>query len=424
MGVLSSLLAHMIGTWEPFVGSKISTFWDNRLPDAELSAIELFVLRSWGISPSIPVELMPSGGVEDDAAFEDLGFEPIEDVTDLPWDRNPAALVNTLALPYRGARVRRGYVDPYYGQVYSRDFLVECEAIYRPVKAGTGTFGHLSVPFRAVPRYFVGSYAELAFLLNRIHETLHGHLPSTDLTLYRGQTSEYTLRRSDAARVKLYGSADAIEPSLLPSATRRSTSEQTFMAFRSLVEMAVDMGEVSPPGFGDKSTWSTIKGDQLKVAFGQHYGLATQALDLTDSPLIACWFASTELRPGAGGEFQATPVADDNTCVVYVFRPGSGAGAPIDVTLSPNARPALQQGWVTPSTWGWRSNRAATRLAAAVYFPGSVRADLAADMPTTQRLFAPSDVDGLTYLAKRIGGRLPDSPITRELSRDLYGVVT
>jgi hypothetical protein len=422
MAVLSSFIGLVLDTWQKAVDLGTQTFWSSRLPDEALSAIELFILRVWGLPIGLPSGVSPSQSLGETPSLSHLELDHVEDVSDLPWEKNPRTTVNETARFVLPPRVHTGLADPFYGHVYSHDFLSENDAVYRARKLTEGTFGHLSVPFRTVPRYFADSATTLITLLEEnsqsaIAASLDGGVP-----LYRGQNREHTLQRPRATRLKLFGDAHAIEPSLLPSGTRRSTPAAAAMAFNSLIEVAVEES-AKKPDFYDHETWSTFRGDNLKTSFAQHYGLATPSLDLTEYFLVACWFATTRLQPVSPGILRASAVADDDICVIYVFRPNIDAGAPIDVRMSPYGRPARQRGWVTTNTWGWRSNDAARHLEAAVYFEGRLRHELKPMLPQSDQLFVPQGSDGLMDLALYIGNRLPDSPITDALLRDLYSVV-
>lgn len=422
MAVFSSFIGLVLNTWQEAVDSGIQTFWSSRLPDEAQSAIELFILRVWGLPIGLPLGLTPSQPPSATRGPSHLDLDHVDHVSDLPWEKNPQATVNQTASFVLPPRVQAGLVDPFYGHVYSYDFLSENDAIYRARKLTDGSFGYLSVPFRTVPRYFADSSNTLITLLEEnsqraVSTSLDGGVP-----LYRGQTQEYRLPRSRETRLKLFGDAHAIEPSLLPSATRRCTPAETTMAFNSLIEAAVEASRIKPPSY-DHDTWYTVRGDNLKTSFAQHYGLATPSLDLTSDFLIACWFATTRLQPESPGILRASPVADDDICVIYVFRPHMDAGAPIDVQLSPYGRPARQHGWVTTNTWGWRSNEAARHLEAAVYFEGRLRHELEPVLPQVDELFVPHGSDILMDLALSIGNRLPGSPITEALLHDLYRVI-
>lgn len=422
MAVLSSFIGLVLDTWQEAVDSGFQTFWSSRLPDEAQSAVELFILRVWGLPVGLSFGMIPSQSSGETSSLSHLELDHVDDVSDLPWEKNPRATVNETAHFVLPPRVNAGYVDPFYGHVYSHDFLSENDAVYRARKLADGPFGHLSVPFRTVPRFFANAATTLLALLEEKSKSAMSASLDGGVPLYRGQTREHSLSRSRETRIKLFGDARAIEPSLLPSGTRRSTPAAASMAFSSLVEAAVQASPIKPYSY-DHETWSTFRGDNLKTSFGQHYGLATPSLDLTEDFLVACWFATTKLQLASPGIFRASPVADDDICVIYVIRPHIDAGAPIDVRMSPHARPALQSGWVTTNTWGWRSNDAARHLEAAVYFPGRLRHELKPVLPQADQLFAPRDSDILMDLALSIGERLPNSPITDALLRDLYRVV-
>lgn len=422
MAVLSSFIGLVFDTWQAMADLGAQTFWSSRLPDETLSAIELFILRAWGLPIGLPSGMSHSRVPSETPSLSHLELDHVDDVSDLPWEKNPRAIVNETAGFAPPPRLHVGFADPFYGHVYSHDFLSENDAVYRARKLTAGPFGHLSVPFRTVPRYFADSVDTLLSLLEESSQSAKSKSLDGGVPLYRGQTREHSLRRSPETRLKLFGDADAIEPSLLPSGTRRSTPAVAFMAFSSLIEAAVESSPTKPPAY-DHKIWSTYCGDNLKTSFAQHYGLATPSLDLTEDFLVACWFATTRLQLAAPGILQATPVADDDTCVIYVLRPHPDVGAPIDVMTSPHSRPARQRGWVTTNTWGWRSNDAARHLEAAIYFRGRLRHELKPVLPQSDQLFVPHGSDILMDLAQSIGSRVPHSPITDAIQRDLYRVV-
>lgn len=419
MAVLSSFIGLVLDNWQKTVDLGTPTFWRSRLPDETQSAIELFILRVWGLPIGLPFGMSQSPSAT--RSLSHLDLHHVDDVSDPPWEKNPQPTVNRTASYVLPPRVQAGLVDPFYGHVYSYDFLSENDAIYRAKKRTDGSFGYLSVPFRTVPRYFADSADTLITLLEENSQRAMSTSLDGGVPLYRGQTQEYTLPRSRETRFKLFGDAHAIEPSLLPSGTRNSTPAEATMAFNSLIEAAVEVSRIKPPSY-DHDTWYTVRGDNLKTSFAQHYGLATPSLDLTSYFLVACWFATTRLLPESPGILRASPVADDDICVIYVFRPHMDAGAPIDVKLSPYGRPARQHGWVTTNTWGWSSNDAARHLEAAVYFEGRLRHELKPVLPQADELFVPHGSDILMDLALSIGNRLPNSLITKALLRDLYRV--
>lgn len=420
LSVLSTFVRAVFDTWQQAVDMGLRTYWQNKLPDEVPTAIELFVLREWGL-PLMPFEsdandspsYISSSSRE---GLAGLNLEPVADIGDLPWELNPDPLVNPTAIAALPARTRGALADPYYGHVFSNDFWRGNEAPYRPRMPLSAPYGVLSVPFRHVQRFYATTGREVVALCTAIAQEVAQRSSQETTALFRGQTREYTLPRNAETLEALYGSSDVIEPSLLPSASRRRSTLSTRMAFGSLLEIA------SVPHIPDmKETWGSFLGDQRKVAFAQHYGLATHALDLTDELRVALWFALTHLARGNGTDYVATPVDADNISVMYVMRSGEFDSKAIDIVHSSSSRPARQRGWISAGSWGWQSNRVAKHLAAAVYFPGSIRDNL--DLPETAELFSPPDAEHLTLQAYSLCARTLSNPISDEMARDLYSVV-
>ena len=424
LSVLSTCVRAVFGTWQHVVDRGMRTYWLNKLPDEVPTAIELFVLRQWGL-PLLPFEsdmsfesdATDSPNSSSPAELALLDLEPVADVSDLPWECNPDPTLNQTAKVTLPARHRGGLADRFYGHIFSNDFWRDNEAPYRARRTPMpAPYGVLSVPFREIPRFHATSGREVVELCTSIAQEIAEQSPQGTAVLFRGQTAEYTLPRNAETLEALYGRSDVIEPSLLPSGSRRTSTLRARMAFGSLVELA------SAPQIADSTaTWRSFPGDQRKVAFAQHYGLATYALDLTDQLGVALWFALTDLARGTGSDYTATSVDASNASVLYILQSGEFDSKAIDIVHSPSSRPARQRGWVSAGSWGWQSNRAAKHLAAAVYFPGSIRDGLT--LPDTADLFSPPDAESLTLQAHALCTRAPSNPVSDELARDLYSVV-
>lgn len=417
LAVFGSFVRRVFDTWQQVVDLGMNTYWQNRLPDEVLTVIELFVLREWGL-PLMPFgadALLVTGGPKSDT-YVGLDLEPVANVEDLPWEKNPDPTLNPTAFAVLPARERSALVDPFYGHVFTDDFWRDNTAPYSPRRPVTSPYGALSVPFRQIPRYHATSAREVVDLCTHIARAVSEEGPPGTTVLFRGQTHEYTLARNSETIERLYGRSDVIEPSLLPSASRRASSLRTRTAFGSLVEL------ISAPQTADlRETWSSFLGDQRKIAFAQHYGLATHALDLTDHLGVALWFALTHLGASSGSDFTATPVDADNESVIYILRSGEFDSRAIDVVRSRTSRPARQRGWVSAGSWGWQSNRTAKQIAAAVYFPGTTRNAL--PLPSTTDLFSPPAAELLTLHAETLRTRAPHNPISDEMAHELYSVV-
>lgn len=417
LNVFATFVRAVFTTWQGALDAGARTYWENKLPDEATTSIELFILRGWGV-PVAPFAALETGEGAAKRVIEGLDLEPVDSVDDLPWERNPDPFVNQSAFVSVPARESGGLADRFYGHVFSNDFWEAVDAPYRPRRRmePLPPYGVLSVPFREIPRLYASSADELLAMCSSIARHVSKQGTGVNRILFRGQTREYTLPRDKTTLKALYGRDDVIEPSLVPSASRRPPSSATQMAFASVLELA----SVSPAA--QQATWRSILGDRQKVAFAQHYGLATDALDLTEDVKVALWFALTRLDAATENDFVASPVDEDNVSVLYLFRVGEFDARAIDVVDSPSSRPALQRGWVSSGSWGWRANRAATRLEAAIYFPGSVRNALA--LPATTELFRPPTDEPVTRIAQELLERLPESVVGAELARALYSIVT
>lgn len=420
-GVLTSLVDRIAQAWVPLTGNEIQLSLQSRMPDRVTAGIEYFLVQSLGISgytQSRPADIKASPEVD----FESTaGFRRVEDIANLPYLSNPLPIVNPGPGTFSDIDDAHGWADPYYGHVFTNRFLTARNAIYEPIRTVEGNYGHLAIPFKTVPRYFVESVDQLKGKIGALAHAIESRKPGRGPVLFRGQTHEYALNRPDGATLALYGKRDAIEPSLLPSSTRRLASDSTYAAFATYLEIALTNRRGLDTAV-ETVDWATIQGDLTKVAFAQHYGLPTNALDLTVDPRTAMWFASTELTY-EDGRFVANPVSEGNICVIYLLWPGRNVGHPIKLPSAALIRPRQQDGWVTPSTWGWRANQAAAEIAAAIYFPGSLRPELLSDLPPTERLFPRQADDLVMMLPAMLASYAQTNPITQEMKENLYRVI-
>ncbi|MDD0856723.1 FRG domain-containing protein [Arthrobacter alpinus] len=225
---------------------------------------------------------------------------------------------------------------------------------------------------------------ELALIAKAVVEKdsrLYGGRP----LLFRGQNHEYLLGRKPAALDLLYEDPFALEPSLLPSQSRRVSGHNAVAAFnatlQSLLSSLVDLKA------GEVRIWPTRFGDYVKTGIAQHYGLATPALDLTTDLSTAVWFALNQLGHGKGQKLETTSVPDEQLSVIYFFVPNTRNFQTIEVGGSMKMRQVAQHGWLHTSGWGLRQNRIAESLMLAVYLPGALAASLSGHLPTSEDLF-------------------------------------
>lgn len=445
MQVLGSYVSSMLSDWLPFVGRGLRTFYVPKMPDPDLVAIEISMLkaldmpialqsggslhiRSGAITNPVGIQMgHPRVNAFSDEAAAEQGFVRLaQSSEDWPLS-NVFAIVNELGAGSKTPDTYSGdlFSDPYYGQSYNSSVLSAGVSPYRASVAkpeGSPSTSALSVPFRQVPRLQASSVAELRMVLSQFVDMSHMLIQGRSklLPLFRGQTHEYLLPRSSEARHMLYGDPNVLEPSLLPSSARRSISMRGAQAFSAVAEIAVDHatnGFESPEG----RIWGGASGDLLKSAFAQHYGLPTTSLDLTVSASTAIWFATTRLVNDVDG-FAAIPVDAGSTCVIYCFAPQEDLHHPIHAGGLSWSRPNRQQGWVSPMGWGNSSNRIARYLLGAVYFPGSLRGDIEHQLPSANFLFPGGVYDPVLAMTARISREAPESSISAELDRNLYFV--
>jgi hypothetical protein len=446
--VLSNLLRQMYDAWAPIAMRGISTTPNLKAPDHVVAALETFVIACLGasIQPVAHAEAHARLGATT-MSVRDLradvprtaphgtDFVRLPAGEPIPWAQNPGFLIDESTRPliaHPECDSEDLFVEPFYGQMYHESVLANNVGIFLPSVGGqpaslpviplaapAANYGWLHVPFRKVPRILVHSFAELEATIAGLRALHRQHAPGVAPILFRGQTREYRLPRTETARRVLYDDPSVVEPALLTSASRRKTSTHAFAAFAAVVQADL-LSRLPRLEEGDTTIWPTSIGDALKVALGQHYGLATDALDWTSDPLVALWFALTRLSSGGTGQLEASPVEPDAETVVYVAvrEPGHSSRAELaDVEM---LRPSRQRGWITGTSWGLNSNRVARYLIAAVYIPGSLRDELEPRLPTAKDLFPADPDDRLVGLLHRLCAQVPDSSITAELGRDLY----
>jgi hypothetical protein len=196
-------------------------------------------------------------------------------------------------------------------------------------------------------------------------------------TMWRGQAREYPLQRPPADKLKLYGDADAAEPSLLPSASRGTLRFEDYMAaWLGLVDVFVDkhleaFATTYVPSTitrlrEEHDAWRSSYNFKLwAFAAAQHYGLPSTGLDLTSNPEVALFFALHRLKPGPGGKTVIERAKDTDRPVIYVL--GIHDNDLLrDKDLGPAwlqaSRPKAQDAFFFGTAWGEASNRAAERI--------------------------------------------------------------
>jgi len=285
----------------------------------------------------------------------------------------------------------------------------------------------LRVPFRRIPIIELNSLEEaLAFGANNA-----SHDPRVT-GMWRGQPQHYPLPRDPLDKLRLYGESDVNEPSLLPSAGRRSIYfpdvaeawcglldlyiEERLAAF-ALTETQTRLRELRREAENFASGYNYRA---WALATAQHYGLPSVGLDLTSDIQVALYFALNRI------------VMDPNTGVISVHRV-SAAEDPIiyglgvfeydlleDEKLAPAwltcARPRAQKAFFFGSAWGDSVNAAADR----VYIAARLKNHSAWQCPiTTEQAFPSTGDDTFLAFLLRAKERFRE-PMMADLLRQIY----
>ena len=338
--------------------------------------------------------------------------------------------VDTASLP-RSSSSADMIVDTYYGFTYD-SWVSDAKAVYGKTKdlphyAGEEleNYGFLRVPFRRVPRRIVKSQAELEFIVNSIVSAD----PDIKLLL-RGQNREYRLSRSKETLIALYGDANAIEPSLLPSSTRRSLDYDIIAAewFAIIQDFMHEYGAEIAKTLTRRAT-SEMYEEQAKIkttynlalfalALAQHYGLPSVGLDVTTNIDTALFFALSDfsMSPTDNHLHICKPAPTNSEFpVIYLLSEGSRAHLNYDQFRPkwfPTVRPSMQQAHFIHTGWGLSKNDCARNIFLALYLDTSVGKF---NTPPVERLFPQRGEDAFGRFLES----LLDQPMSVEMGKFL-----
>lgn len=299
------------------------------------------------------------------------------------------------ALPIDGTGDGELIVEDDYGRLWQPAFFrTHTSLLAGPAQATLASFanhGILSVPYRKVPRYRAQSRDELYGTISILTRTVRQIYPQRTV-VYRGQTEEHYVQRSSDERLRLFGSVDALEPSLRPSGARRPhLSDPARIAWSQVVQRHVQNSGGYEPAHrffqtGRAWTFATREGHLTLLAYAQHYGLPTPALDVTTDIGVALWFALHRLRKTGENALSITP-ATDGDGVLYIFAADSRQFFDHQLTGDRALRPLRQHGGFIASNWGNSKNRTAAYLAAAIYFPHGLLSEISEELVAGDLLF-------------------------------------
>jgi len=359
------------------------------------------------------------------------GFVIFSDLEDARVELNLEHYRNEFS-PFSGAdRIQSALdrpliVDGYYGQVYDH-WVGEADSIYGkteelPEYSGDSlsNYGFLRVPFRRVPRRLIHTRRELESIVKTICSA------DSDLKLlFRGQNKEYLLNRAPETLNTLYGDSEAIEPSLLPSASRRGVAlEVVFPEWCSLLQIFMGVHRERLASQVSKTTLdSVIKNQSLflstynfglfALAVAQHYGLPSSGLDVTKRLDVALFFALTEFAPSPyRRRFDICKRKSSRLepAVIYLFAVSSRFQLDYDEFMPkgfPMVRPDAQSAHFMLTGWGLSKNSCARRLFLALYL--DPEGDFG-DIPSTDKLFPAPQKDPFGEFLETVAQKpLPDS---------------
>lgn len=320
-------------------------------------------------------------------------------------------------------------VEDDYGRVWSRTFFGDHAGLLDgPCHPSTVMFanhGFLAVPFRKVPRRRVTTREELYATLHAMAAAGRMLYPGR-VVVYRGQSQEYTIPRPAEERERLFGSADAVEPSLRPSGTRRQELGTIARAVWSqLVQMYVAREAGYNPAHryldtGEAWSLATRHARSVTLAFAQHYGLPTPALDVTSDAGVALWFA---LHTFSGSGVLTAAAATGGDGVVYVIAGERGQYFDEGIVPTHALRPRRQHGGFLASNWGNSKNRVVRYLVGAVYFPHELLLQVVHELPTAAFLFPGPREDRFVKRIQQIAWHeRHGSPVLAEIAANVYWV--
>lgn len=302
------------------------------------------------------------------------------------------------------AATGKRYVDRQFGNAWS----------WTP-DAGTAVYGRsadlprgpqdsgrpvLRVPFRRIPIVELNSLEEaLAFGAGNA-----SHDPSIT-GMWRGQPQHFPLPRDPLDMLRLYGESDPNEPSLLPSAGRKSIYfpdlaeawcglldlyiEERLATF-ALTETEQRMREFRREA---ENFASGYKYRGWALATAQHYGLPSVGLDLTSDIRVALYFALNRIEPDPKtGVISVRRVTAEEDPIIYglgVFEYDLLEDEKLAPAWLTCARPRAQKAFFFGSAWGDSVNAAADR----VYIAARLKNHSAWPCPITTEQAFPSAAD-------------------------------
>lgn len=234
----------------------------------------------------------------------------------------------------------------------------------------------MRVPYRRIPVYKVNTIDDAQRLFAEIS------LANSDYkVLLRGQNKVYQVERKDGEKMFFYGSEDVVEPSFMPSFSRKRLDESMIVnSWHNLADMLVSKlkkkGYFIPPRLFELEMFHLFA-----LGIAQHYGLPSVGLDLTDNLLTALWFALHKVDYSPTHPVEAKLINEDDDAIIFIFRcsPQSVFSyRQLGVEIG-NERPKRQNAYFNHCGWGQAKNQLALNLAAAIRVDASFAQYLPSD---------------------------------------------
>ncbi len=263
-------------------------------------------------------------------------------------------------------------IDSCYGYSFDTELFEKGESLYgysdasifAPDWAIVGQkFEFLRVPYNLVPVVRVSDAEELIQKL--IEATIQG-------CVFRGQTSEYYLNRSQELMDKLYGDQYAKEPSISSYALReKDPFEHHYAQWATIIRHYIfeALGDEDAASFLE--TLDATNYYLLCLAVAQHYGLPTYGLDISYSFVTALFF-SFFVYKSSNDRFRNKYIRKESgDSIIYIFKPKSPEAFDFDRFNEKKQlfmRPIAQTASFAHSSWGMATNAIAERMIMGIKF--------------------------------------------------------
>lgn len=398
---------------------------------------EAFDMVKGGLIPILISEIgtLLSGTYGSKWGFDVFGGIPIEEFNSMNLPRS-GSYIDSMSINERryGLFVDSYYQTPFWARAPNDYALFGANNElfrdhYDDFRKNLNIVGSIRTKHYSVPIVEVSNLTELRELSNRIPE-----FPHTSI-FFRGQTKNYSLKRTPLVNKLLYGQEDVEEPSLLGAAPRRKLDyEKVHSALQLHVQDFIYQQAVCSDKNLDSvhNEWFELAScptgdwDIIVMALGQHYGIPTHGIDITGNLEVAVWFATHKFKILEDGKahyvqmkFEDWPENSELWPVVYFIQPVTNSIIPsirkiksLDNLGIEVLRPDRQFAQFFMGAHGIHQNRLAEALVCMVRLkPGLYDTGLTFDY-----LFPPPDEDQAYKFMINLKKRYSNGPLSQFFS--------